>query len=607
MQRLRPVLAILLLAAAVRIINAGHWPVWTDEGWSTWAASDHHVDVILNRVSQDRHPPLYFLSLSAWWTLAGDSRISLRFLSIASGLLATAAVYRIAADWFGRRAGQYAVLLFAILHVAVYYSQEIRHYGWLVLSVCLMMLFFLRYLRRPGVGLLIAYTLSIAFMLYSLYIGVLVLAVQIAIGLLIWRGSWQHKLALIGAWLAALILYTPWLVALAQQLNILVGGIDGYPTTLASLLTVSTILLGGQIALTGGLYALGTWHIVERRDTSARWLAQITIVLGGIGLLALMFVANLRIGLLSARTLVFLTPMLMIISGYGLSLITGRTRYVLAILLVIIVLATPDFVQPRLDYQAAAQAIAADYTPGDLVILETGWDDNAFRYELILALGESTEPQIIRTLPWVDNRGNDDKPVVPQIEGIFKTYRRVWVVNWLLSSQVMPFLDAGNDGFHRALTLQTPTGQQYQALYADPTVRATLYERWTADDPAFVYGDLLKLLPMSVQNTIAPGSHLPVDLWWTAQKPLPLDYSVGVFIMDSSGTVRTQHDGPPDGQPTTQWKPGESHFDRHILTIPSDLPPGDYRIGVQVYWYGDRQPLPVNGQPYAMVGQVKIQ
>ena len=91
----------MLLAAAVRIINAGHWPVWTDEGWSTWAASDHRIDVILDNVAKDRHPPLYFLSLSAWWTIAGDSRIALRFLSIASGLLTVAAVYRIGADWFG--------------------------------------------------------------------------------------------------------------------------------------------------------------------------------------------------------------------------------------------------------------------------------------------------------------------------------------------------------------------------------------------------------------------------------------------------------------------------------------------------------------------------
>src|SRR5262249_18462473 len=153
----------IVIGAAARILNTGHWPVWTDEGWSTWAASDHHISAILDKVAADRHPPLYFLSLSAWWTIAGDSRIALRFLSIASGLLTIAIVYRIGSDVFDSGTGVCGALLYAVLNVAVYYSQEIRHYGWLMLAVSLMTLFFVRYLRRPGRGMLIAYTLSIVF------------------------------------------------------------------------------------------------------------------------------------------------------------------------------------------------------------------------------------------------------------------------------------------------------------------------------------------------------------------------------------------------------------------------------------------------------------
>src|SRR5258706_10771151 len=244
LRRLTPILIILLLAAATRIINVSQWPAWTDEGWSTYAASDHRIEVILDKVAQDRHPPLYFLSLSAWWSIAGDSRLALRLLSIMSGLLTVAVVYRIGVDWFGVRAGRYAALLLAILDVAIYYSQEIRHYGWLMLAVSLMTLFFLRYLRRPSRSLWIAYTLSVVFMFYSLYIGVLTLAVQVIIGLLWWRAPRREKLILAGAWAAAVILYAPWLVAISKQASILAGGIDGYLTNLSALLTVSTFLFG---------------------------------------------------------------------------------------------------------------------------------------------------------------------------------------------------------------------------------------------------------------------------------------------------------------------------------------------------------------------------
>ena len=82
MKRLLPILAILLLAATVRIINSSSWPPWTDEGWSIYAVSDHNLGVILNReITQDRHPPLYFLSLSAWETVAGDVRSALALVN----------------------------------------------------------------------------------------------------------------------------------------------------------------------------------------------------------------------------------------------------------------------------------------------------------------------------------------------------------------------------------------------------------------------------------------------------------------------------------------------------------------------------------------------
>ncbi len=124
------IMLVLLLAAGLRIVNAGHFGVWTDEGWSTWAASDHNFGVIIDTVlAKDRHPPLFELMLSGWWTIAGDSRIALRFLAIAGGLITVAALYRLVTDIFGRRAAIYAALLLSILPSAVYYSQEIRDYG----------------------------------------------------------------------------------------------------------------------------------------------------------------------------------------------------------------------------------------------------------------------------------------------------------------------------------------------------------------------------------------------------------------------------------------------------------------------------------------------
>lgn len=608
MKRLAPVVGILLIAAAFRIVNTGHWPVWTDEGWSTWAASDHHVDVIVDRVlTKDRHPPAFVLALSAWWTIAGDSRIALRFLAIAGGLLTVAALYRLTADAFGRGPGLYAALLLAILPSAVYYSQEIRDYGWLTLSVTLMSLFFVRYLQKPSRAAWVGYVISTVFMLYTLYLGALILAIQVGIGLLAWRVDLREKMRLVGSWVVCLILYIPWLVISIKQLQSVPEGIASLPSTWTGFLVASEIVLGGQLALTAGLCVLGLWRVIERPTRSVRWLAQMTIVLSGIGLFGLMFAVNLRVGLLAPRTLVFLTPMVMAICAYGLSQLDRRARSSLAVALLVLLPATALPLQPRLDYQVAAQAVAAEYTPGDLVVLENGWDDNAFRYEIMLALGDSAEPLIIRTLPWVDNR-QMPIPVVPQIEDLLRAHRRVFVVNWLQPPQVIPFLDQGNDGFIRTISREVSVGAQYLNLYKDNVIRVVMFERPVpaAFGAVRQFGDLFALHDAILPAEITRGQSLHVDLWWTALKTSPLDYSAGVFLLDASGAVQAQQDGPLADQPTSTWSTDTLKFDRHTLSLPLTLTPGTYRVGVQVYWYGDRTPLLVGTGKFTILDDILV-
>ena len=120
-----------------------------------------------------------------------------------------------------------------------------------------------------------------------------------------------------------------------------------------------------------------------------------------------------------------------------------------------------------------------------------------------------------------------------------------------------------------------------------------------------VFGDLFALHDAIFASTAERGEALHVDLWWSALEPPALDYSVGVYLLDETGAVRVEHNASPE-PPTSQWIPNELIFDRHTLTIPPDLSPGTYRLAVSIYWYADPEPLPVNGQPYAVVGEVNV-
>lgn len=605
--------AILLVAAGARLDGTASRPVWTDEGFAAWASSAPTVGEMLDRVEAwDRHPPLTFLVLYAWRDAAGDSRLALRFWSILTGLVSTALVYRLGADEFGHRTARVAALLFAVLDLPVYYAQEIRHYSWLVLSACLMSLLFLRYVRRPARGLLVAYGLSIVFMLYTLYLGLLIVAVQGLVGLVVWRGSRRDKLGLVAAWGAAAILFVPWLIVLAGQFdrgyNSVNEGIGGFPGSLATswpaLRRVVELAFGGQWALTAGAAVLGLGALIRSRGRAAPGTARLYLALAGIGLLAFMIVANVWFGLLSARTLVFLTPFLMLIAAYGLGTLDRRAGAALVGAFALATLVTPQTIQPRLRSDDAARAVTAAYSPGDLIILETGWDDNAFWYELGQALPRGAE--IIRTLPWVGNPLTAE-PVIPHVADDIAAHRRVWVVQWLQPSAVIPYLEGDTGGFRRVLTLEIPTGAEYEAEYpANPVVTAVLFEQPGLDRAPVVFGDLFALRDAVLPETIPAGGRLHVDLWWAAVEPPALDYSVGVFLLDASGATVADHQGPPGDRPTTAWAVGDPVFDRHTLALPPDLPPGAYTVAVNVYWYGDLQPLDAGGQTLVPVGTVTI-
>ncbi|MCC6897295.1 MAG: glycosyltransferase family 39 protein [Anaerolineae bacterium] len=637
---------ILLLAAATRITNVGSWPVWTDEGWSIWATDGSHLDTVLDNLAHDRHPPLYFAALWGWRAVAGDSLLALRCISIAAGLLTVAVAYRIGADVFGRRAGLYAALLLAVLPIAVYYSQEVRHYGAFVLFVALSWLFFLRFQKYPTFGKWLGYILSLTAAFYTLYFAVLPLAVHVAVGI-VWGWQTVKKgglagrpyrkpfLWLIGAWVVTAVLYLPWLWVIATiqfpTLTTGIGNLPGtYAATLANIPPLGELLLGTQWALLLGLGALAVWGIYNtptqpefRRDGihAVRLPLQWAVLLGGVGLLVAMFVLSYRFNLLSGRTLVFLVPLLVVVCGCGASLLeaprpegypqtepakiadVGLGVRVLLTAWVLVTLATPTVIQPRIDSDTAAAIVAEDYAAGDLIVLETGWDDNAFAYQLRRVLPEA---EIVRTITRADIY-SDQKDLLPALMPQLDSHRRVWVVQWLQAPQIMNALEAGTAGYQPVIRRELPVNADYRQRFGDSVIQMVLYEKPVLDAQMGQFGELFTLRDVLAPTQAQAGERLPIDLWWSVTEPPTLDYSVGVFLLDSSGAVRVDHNGAPSDKPTTGWTTDGLYFDRHTLTLPADLPAGRYSLVVKVYWYGDNEALPVDGQPFATIGEIEVQ
>jgi uncharacterized membrane protein len=100
--------------------------------------------------------------------------------------------------------------------------------------------------------------------------------------------------------------------------------------------------------------------------------------------------------------------------------------------------------------------------------------------------------------------------------------------------------------------------------------------------------------------TARRGQTLTVTLQWQAGALMALDYTVFVHMVGADGGRVAQDDAQPWWEvplPTSSWQPGEVLRDRHVLSLPVDLPPGTYHLQVGAYYWqtGERLPTFVDG------------
>jgi len=152
---------------------------------------------------------------------------------------------------------------------------------------------------------------------------------------------------------------------------------------------------------------------------------------------------------------------------------------------------------------------------------------------------------------------------------------------------------------HLTLASLTVQGREHAFTLAQPP---------TATQPARL-GEAIRFLGYDLEGAVAgqrliPGQDLQVTLTWQAEAMPERNYSVFVQLLDEDNQVRAQHDGQPgDGTLITMtWASGEYVRDVHPLTLPSDLPPGDYRLIIGMYLPDSGERLPVLDQANQPIG-----
>ncbi len=107
--------------------------------------------------------------------------------------------------------------------------------------------------------------------------------------------------------------------------------------------------------------------------------------------------------------------------------------------------------------------------------------------------------------------------------------------------------------------------------------------RWPS---SAIFEGRVRLVGVDVASTTAqPAATVAVTVVWQAVTAMDRSYTAFVHLLGPDGQVVAQEDHVPGrgARPTTSWWEGEVITDRFELTLPADLPIGEYELEVGLY------------------------
>lgn len=619
-------LAILLLAFALRAYRLDFQSLWSDEGISLLRASQSLPEILRNMPVE--HTPGYFVLLHGWLAIAGTSDVALRWLSLLPSVLAVALNFRLAlalgalptagATATLRLVAVVAALLLATSGFQVWYAQEARMYSWLLAAALTSCLAQWQVLERPGSHAnwwAVLYTLSTAVLVYLHLFGALLPLAQavFALGWLIVRRDLRTFARWALASLAAILLFVPWLPHTAG-----IFGFEGWreggdagqlPWRYWLAYTVSDSLTDSWrmwlswvyvvLAIAGVVYwwrqqvlaasyllltLVAPWTAVmalaiRNPDYHERYTIYLAaplllLVAGGIGL------SDLRTYAAWARGRAGYTENIQTVAPSGSERgVAGSARNALAVLPALLLAGLlvlgngmalqrlyADSTLHKPAYRAAAERIAANLQPGDVILVDGPDPEKVFLHYFdadapVHAVGHMQKKDY----------GTVGEELTPLLQGA----KRVWEVLY----------------FHPPAAVQVWLATQ--AWATDPTehngIRVLLYglaEAETETHPLNVtYGPALTLQSVDIAPSAAqPGDLLRVSTHWFVNQPLQ-EYKFSLRLVNAAGEPAYTADYVPQNwfAPTNVWVAGQPATDHRGILLPAELPPGPYQLMLRLY------------------------
>ena len=289
-----PLLALLAVAAALRLSTLSLQSLWYDEAYTPVHVLHASLAETLRAWLHDENtPPLWYVLIWAVTRLFGVGVIALRLPSALAGIALVGVGWMIGAELGTRRTAAALAALLAVNPLFVWYSQEARAYELYALVAALSLLLFLRALRFPTPRTLAGWALCSVLALLAHYFAYF-LVVPEAIVLLFALRAARPATAAVGAVgvggaaLVALVLAqgghgTQWIGEWALSSRVV--QIAGY-----YLLGYNGVVLGHTLLLVSALPiagALALLALLARRGELAAGERRAIALCGGLGTFAI--------------------------------------------------------------------------------------------------------------------------------------------------------------------------------------------------------------------------------------------------------------------------------------------------------------------------------
>jgi hypothetical protein len=403
---------------------------WMDEGLSVGISSHSllHIPTVLRH---DGSPPLFYLMLHVWMSIAGNSESATHSLSLIFGVLTIPVGAWVAWMLWGRWAAFIAAVLFALNPFLSAYSEETRMYTLMALLGLLATAGLIQGFVYRKRRYLILFTVCQALMMYTHAWGIF-FGVGAAIALIpVWRGSEDRRAILRDALIcfgSAGVLFLPWVPTLLYQAAHTGSPWDSAPNFGAPV-QISRNLMGGDRATTALVLAaaigLAPYFLSKyrrSRDAYAMWI----LILLPIGTLGFGWLVSRFSPAWQYRYFAPIVAALLFLAAWGMSRAKGVG--LIALLLVVIFWADPSSYVP--EYKSDMRDVAAEMAPllhqGDLVVsgqpeqVPLAWYYLPSGLRFADVTGPSKDPQ---SMNWIDaqkriNHANPAQTLAPLVASL---------------------------------------------------------------------------------------------------------------------------------------------------------------------------------------------